>query len=246
LFYVPLKQTAGRFNTDYSTKAMQKICSNFSGAANFWVDTCLCSSLDTGHCCVHHPSGKIDLESSLTLLSKMALELAQAGADGVAPSDMMDGRVAQMREGLDRAGLTDTPIMSYSTKFASGMYGPFRGAADSSPQTGDRKTYQLDVRDSVSALEASRRCATEGADFLMVKPGMTSLDLIPQIKAETGKHVGAYQVSGEYASLLALEEKGFGDFSTLLLETWCVFRRAGSSFIITYGARDAKTILEKL
>ena len=151
-----------------------------------------------------------------------------------------------MRGALDKAALFDIPIMSYSTKFASAMYGPFRGAADSAPQQGDRKAYQLDVRDSIQALEASRRCAEEGADFLMVKPGMTSIDLIPQIKAQTGKHVGAYQVSGEYASLVALEEKGFGDFKSLLLETWCVFRRAGSSFIITYGARDAKSILEKL
>jgi porphobilinogen synthase len=151
----------------------------------------------------------------------------------------MDGRTAHIRGALDGAGLGPTPIMSYSTKFASSLYGPFRDAADSAPQFGNRRHYQIDIRSRRDAIASSVRCATEGADLLMVKPALTSLDLIAPIAQATGKPVGAYQVSGEFGSLLALSEKGLVDFDAALLETWTVLRRGGASFIVTYGARHA-------
>src|SRR5204863_6711062 len=144
------------------------------------------------------------LDETLSELAKSALAFAEAGADGISPSDMMDGRVARIRSTLDEAKFDLIPVMSYSTKFASNFYGPFRNAADSAPQFGDRRHYQLDVRNRSDALAASRRCAEEGADLLMVKPGLTSLDLIGPIKDQTNLQVGAYQVSGEYAGLSLL------------------------------------------
>jgi porphobilinogen synthase len=155
---------------------------------------------------------------------------------------MMDGRTAYLRHALDEQGHGEVPIMSYSTKFASQFYGPFRSAADSAPAFGDRRHYQIDVRSSRDAVESSVRCADEGADLLMVKPAMTSLDLIGPIADATGKPVGAYQVSGEYAGLLALGERGLADFDAALLETLLVLRRAGAAFIITYGARRARQL----
>jgi porphobilinogen synthase len=155
---------------------------------------------------------------------------------------MNDGRVAHLRARLDAAGHDLLPIMSYSSKFASAQYGPFRVAAQSTPQHGDRRGYQLDVRSRREALAASRRCAEEGADLLMVKPGMSSIDLLAPIAADTGLPVGAYQVSGEYAGLTLLAREGLGDFDRLLLEAWLVMRRAGASFIITYGARRARAL----
>src|SRR5690606_38645620 len=146
--------------------------------------------------------GGIDLDATLEALGRAADEAAGAGADGVAPSDMMDGRVAHIREALDAAGHRHVPVMSYSTKFASSFYGPFRGAADSAPQHGNRRHYQIDVRSRLDAIGSSVRCADEGADLLMVKPAMTSIDLIAPIVEVTGTPTGAYQVSGEYAGLL--------------------------------------------
>src|SRR5229473_3339173 len=143
---------------------------------------------------------------------------------------------------LDEKGFDLVPIMSYSTKFASNFYGPFRNAADSAPQFGDRRHYQLDVRNRTDAINASRRCAEEGADLLMVKPGLTSLDLIRPIHEQTGRQVGAYQVSGEYAGLVLLAEQGLIKFEEALRETWHVFKRAGAQYIITYGARYARQL----
>src|SRR2546422_5305176 len=155
---------------------------------------------------------------------------------------MMDGRVAHIRGKLDEKGHDLVPVMSYSTKFASNFYGPFRSAADSAPQFGDRRHYQVDVRNRSDALAASRRCAEEGADLLMVKPGLTSLDLIRPIREQTGLQVGAYQVSGEYGGLSVLAEQELIKFEEALLETWHVFKRAGAQYIITYGARYAKQL----
>jgi porphobilinogen synthase len=184
----------------------------------------------------------INLSATLDELANSAVAFAEAGADGISPSDMMDGRVARIRAALDEKGFDLVPIMSYSTKFASNFYGPFRNAADSAPQFGDRRHYQLDVRHRTDAINASVRCAEEGADLLMVKPGMTSLDLIRPIKHETGRQVGAYQVSGEYAGLALLAEQGLIKFDEALLETWHVFKRAGVQYIITYGARYARRL----
>jgi porphobilinogen synthase len=155
---------------------------------------------------------------------------------------MNDGRVAHLRAALDKGGFDLAPIMSYSTKFASNYYGPFRDAADSAPQFGDRKSYQLDVRNRNDALASSRRCAEEGADLLMVKPGQPSADLIRPIHEQTGLPVGAYQVSGEYTSLVLLARENFLNFEAGLLESWYNLRRAGASYIITYGARLAQTL----
>ena len=174
--------------------------------------------------------GGIDLGATLDALARAAVAAAGAGADGVSPSDMMDGRTAHLRAALDDDGHGRVPIMSYSTKFASQFYGPFRAAADSAPQFGNRRHYQIDVRSRRDAIGSSVRCANEGADLLMVKPALTSLDLIAPIAEATGLPVGAYQVSGEYASLVALAERGFADFDAALAETLHVLRRAGAAY----------------
>src|SRR5690606_30061375 len=162
---------------------------------HLWVDICLCSSTSHGHCAILDEAGGIDLDATLDALGQAAAEAADAGADGVAPSDMMDGRVAHIRGALDAAGHRHVPIMSYSTKVASPVHGPFRGAADSAPQHGNRRHYQLDVRSRLDAIGSSIRCAEEGADLLMVKPAMTSIDLIAPIVEATGVPTGAFQVS---------------------------------------------------
>ena len=242
IFFVPAKKQKKDFNHDFPTKVLSKLSSTFGNDAFFWIDTCLCSKSDTGHCCIFSEEGEVDYEQTHKELTQFAVQCAQAGANGIAPSDMIDGRVAALRAGLDGANQSMTPIMSYSTKFSSSFYGPFRDAADSAPQFGDRKQYQLDVRNRSAAIAASIRCAEEGADILMVKPGMTSIDLIKPIAEATGKQVGAYQVSGEFGGLSLLGDNNLINFDLALLETWNVFRRAGASFIITYGARFAKSL----
>jgi porphobilinogen synthase len=239
LFPVPAKKSNRSFAADFVGTAIQKMRQKAGSEAAIWVDTCICSFTETGHCCVHDPRGRQDLASTHAALGTLALTYVKAGADGVSPSDMNDGRVAHLRATLDGAGYDLAPIMSYSTKFASNFYGPFRDAADSAPQYGDRKSYQLDVRNRSDALASSRRCAEEGADLLMVKPGQPAADLIRPIHEQTGLPVGAYQVSGEYTSLVLLAEKGFVDFNAALTESWYNLRRAGASYIITYGARLA-------
>jgi porphobilinogen synthase len=209
---------------------------------HLWIDLCLCAWTSHGHCAVLDDRRRLDVPLTLDTLGRMAVAVADAGADGVAPSDMMDGRTAHLRGALDASGHERVPIMSYSTKFASRFYGPFRDAAGSAPGEGDRRHYQIDVRSRTDAIASSVRCANEGADLLMVKPGMTSLDLIAPIARKTGKLVGAYQVSGEYAGMVALADRGLGNLDEMLIETWQVFRRAGAGFIITYGARRARAL----
>ena len=241
IFPVPAsKNTRGQ--SAHGARAAEAVKRAVGDDAHVWVDVCLCATTETGHCALLDRHGRIDLEPTLDALAASAVSLASAGADGVSPSDMMDGRTARIRAALDDAGHGRVPIMSYSTKFASQMYGPFREAAASAPQFGDRRHYQIDVRSRTDALESSRRCAIEGADLLMVKPGMTSIDLIAPIREATGRHVGAYQVSGEYAGLTLLAERGLTNFDAALLETWHVFRRAGASYLITYGARHARRL----
>lgn len=241
LFPVPAaKHPQGR--SAHGARAVDAVKRAVGDDAHVWVDVCLCASTHTGHCALFDSRGRIDLDATLGALAESAVSMADAGADGVSPSDMMDGRTARIRAALDQAGHAGVPIMSYSTKFASQMYGPFREAAASAPQFGDRRHYQIDVRARTDAIESSRRCAGEGADLLMVKPGMTSIDLIGPIREATHRHVGAYQVSGEYAGLTLLAERGLTNFDAALLETWHVFRRAGASFLITYGARHARRL----
>jgi porphobilinogen synthase len=239
LFPVPATKSNRSFNADFTGAALQQMRQRAGSDATIWVDTCLCSFTESGHCCVHDSRGRQDLAATHTALGLLGVSYVKAGADGVAPSDMNDGRVAYLRAELDKAGFDMAPIMSYSTKFASTFYGPFRDAADSAPQFGDRRSYQLDVRNRQDALASSRRCAEEGADLLMVKPGQPSADLIMPIKEQTGLPCGAYQVSGEYTSLVLLSREKFLDFEAGLLESWHNLRRAGATFIITYGARLA-------
>jgi porphobilinogen synthase len=238
LFAVPSRAGRSAFGT-FTGRVVEAIKQRFGGRLCLWVDVCLCSSTDDGHCAIHTKHGRIDLAATLDALGEIALRAADAGADGISPSDMMDGRTAFLRAVLDRRGHGAVPIMSYSTKFASNFYGPFRDAAGSAPKHGSRAHYQIDVRSRTDALQSSLRCGEEGADLLMVKPGLTSLDLIAPIREATALPVGAYQVSGEYASLCALSRDGLLNFDAALLETWHVFRRAGASYIITYGARRA-------
>jgi porphobilinogen synthase len=242
LFAVPKGKSARQPDFHPLAKAVDAIKQRFGDALHLWVDVCLCSWTTHGHCALLDERGGIDLDPTLDALAAEAVDAANAGADGVSPSDMMDGRVAAIRAALDAHGHARVPIMSYSTKFASQFYGPFRDAADSAPQFGNRRHYQLDVRSRKDAIASSERCAREGADLLMVKPGMTSIDLIAPIAGATGMPVGAYQVSGEYGGLVTLAERGLLDFDAALLETWHVFRRAGTAFIITYGARRARAL----
>lgn len=242
LFPVPSEKGTKNFDHEFTSGVISSLRKAHGSAFTLWIDTCLCSSTEHGHCCVFGDDDEIDLDATLDELSRSAVAFADAGADGVSPSDMMDGRTGAIRQALDEAGHEMIPIMSYSTKFASSFYGPFREAADSAPQFGDRKAYQIDPRNRSDAIRASVRCAEEGADLLMVKPGMTSIDLIMPIRELTDRPVGAYQVSGEYAGLALLAEKGLTDLDRALLETWHVFRRAGAQYIITYGARRAAAI----
>jgi porphobilinogen synthase len=240
LFPVPGHKSNRNFAAEFVGTALQQMRQRAGNDAAIWVDTCLCSFTESGHCCVHDARGGQDLAATHAALGVLALTYVRAGAIGVSPSDMNDGRVAYLRGKLDEAGFDLAPIMSYSTKFASNFYGPFREAADSAPQFGDRKSYQLDVRNRSDALASSRRCADEGADLLMVKPGQPSADLIRPINEQTGLPVGAYQVSGEYTSLVLLAREKLIDFDAALTESWYNLRRAGASYIITYGARLAR------
>jgi porphobilinogen synthase len=241
LFAVPAKASSIAYGA-FAARVVEAIKRRFDAAMHLWVDVCLCSSTEDGHCAISNRDRRIDLDATLEALEAMTLRVADAGADGISPSDMMDGRTAHLRAALDGRGHGAIPIMSYSTKFASRFYGPFRSAAGSAPKHGSREHYQIDVRSRTDAIGSSVRCANEGADLLMVKPGLTSLDLITPIREATGRLVGAYQVSGEYAGLCALGREGLADFDGALLETWHVFRRAGAGYIISYGARRARSL----
>jgi len=202
------------------------------------TDVCLCEYMSHGHCGVVR-AGKVENDATLRLLAKSALAYAEAGADIVAPSDMMDGRVAAIRATLDSAGLADTPIMSYAAKFASAFYGPFREAAESPPQFGDRKTYQMDFANAEEALREVALDIEEGADIVMVKPGIAYLDLVYRVKAQFGYPVAVYNVSGEYSMVKAAAQKGWLDEKATAMEMLMAFRRAGADVILTYWAKDA-------
>lgn len=242
LFPVPGEKSSHPTDFTFLQTVVRDIKAAHGTHLHLWIDLCLCGWTSHGYCAILDDRRRLDIPKTLDALGRMAVAVANAGADGVAPSDMMDGRTSHLRAALDGAGHERVPIMSYSTKFASRFYGPFRDAAGSAPGEGDRRHYQIDVRSRSDAIASSVRCANEGADLLMVKPGMTSIDLIAPIVHATGKLVGAYQVSGEYAGLVAVADRGLGDLDEMLLETWQVFRRAGAGFIITYGARRARAL----
>jgi porphobilinogen synthase len=210
------------------------------------ADVCLCEYTSHGHCgvMIETPDGwTVDNDPSLKLLARTALSLAQAGADVVAPSDMMDGRVAAIRHALDNEGCAQTPILSYASKFASAFYGPFREAADSAPQFGDRKTYQMDGANLREALREIDLDLEEGADMILMKPAMPYLDVVRAAREFVDVPMGAYQVSGEYSMLQAAFEKGWLDRDRAMMESLVGIRRAGADFIITYFAKDAAKLL---
>jgi porphobilinogen synthase len=202
------------------------------------TDVCLCEYTDHGHCGLI-VDGEVDNDSSLDVLARTALSHARAGADIVAPSDMMDGRVATIREALDGEGFVSTPIMAYSAKYASAFYGPFRAAADSAPQFGDRRGYQMDPPNAREALREIEADIAEGADIVMVKPALPYLDVIARARAEFDAPLAAYNVSGEYAMIKAAGERGWIDEQRATLETLTAIKRAGADIIITYHAKDA-------
>ncbi|MGO8683129.1 MAG: porphobilinogen synthase [Thermoleophilia bacterium] len=201
------------------------------------TDVCLCEYMDHGHCGVVH-DGEIVNDITLELLAKTAITHAEAGADMVAPSDMMDGRVAAIRNALDDEGHIDTIIMAYSSKFASGFYGPFREAAESTPAFGDRRTYQMDPANGEEAVREALLDIEEGADIVMVKPALPYLDIVKAIKTETKFPLAAYSVSGEYSMIKAAAERGWLDEERCVLEALTGIKRAGADLILTYHAKD--------
>ncbi|HHQ0447310.1 TPA: porphobilinogen synthase [Listeria monocytogenes] len=208
------------------------------------ADTCLCEFTDHGHCGVIE-NGEILNDESLELLKQTAVSQAAAGADIIAPSNMMDGFVQVIREGLDEAGFYDIPIMSYAVKYASAFYGPFRDAAGSAPQFGDRKSYQMDPANREEALREAMSDEQEGADFLIVKPSLSYLDIMRDVKNNTNLPVVVYNVSGEYAMVKAAAQNGWIDEEKIVLEMLTSMKRAGATLIITYFAKDASKYLNK-
>ena len=201
------------------------------------TDVCLCEYTDHGHCGLIS-DGKILNDPTLDLLGKTAVSHARAGADIIAPSDMMDGRVAAIRAALDKAGYIDTPILSYAVKYASAYYGPFRDAAGSAPQFGDRRGYQMDSANALEAIREAGLDLEEGADMIMVKPGVAYLDIVSKVKEKYGRVTAVYQVSGEYAMIEAAAKAGLIDRKAIILETLLSFKRAGADFILTYHASE--------
>jgi porphobilinogen synthase len=219
-----------------------------------WADVCLCEYTDHGHCGIIQEGAKnggkngvhcgaVDNDATLPLLARASVAYANAGADGVAPSDMMDGRVGAIRDALDDAGHQDIPIMSYACKFASAFYGPFRDAAGSTPQFGDRRTYQMQPGNGREALREMELDLDEGADILMVKPGLAYLDIIRQARDRFDVPIAAYNVSGEYAMVKAAAQNGWIDEDRVILEMFTAFRRAGADIVLTYFARDLARLL---
>ncbi|HLM25639.1 MAG TPA: porphobilinogen synthase [Thermoleophilaceae bacterium] len=208
------------------------------------TDVCLCAYTSHGHCGVVRPDGAVDNDISLELLAKTAISHAHAGADAVAPSDMMDGRVGALRSQLDAEDGKDVPIIAYSAKFASAFYGPFREAADSAPAFGDRRTYQMDPANADEAVREALLDVDEGADMVMVKPALPYLDVIRRVKEATRVPVAAYNVSGEYAMVKAAARAGYLDERATVLEGLTAIRRAGADVVITYHAKEAAQWLQ--
>jgi porphobilinogen synthase len=208
------------------------------------TDVCLCAYTDHGHCGVVD-KGIIDNDASLDLIARTALSHVQAGADMVAPSDMMDGRVGEIRQTLDEENYSHIPIMSYAVKYSSAFYGPFREAADSAPQFGDRKTYQMDPANSLEAIREATMDVEEGADIIMVKPALSYLDIICRLKQEIDLPIAAYNVSGEYSIMKAGEMMGWVDARAMIMETLVSIKRAGADIILTYSAIDVARELNR-
>ena len=207
------------------------------------TDVCLCEYTDHGHCGVLLDDGTVDNDATLELLAKSAVAQAEAGADIVAPSAMMDGQIAALRAGLDAAGFSHVPVMAYASKMASAYYGPFRIAAASSPRTGDRRAYQMDGANAREAMREMEQDAAEGADILMVKPALAYLDILAEARARFEHPMAAYNVSGEYAMLKAAAANGWLDHDAAMMEQLTSIKRAGADLIITYFAKEAARLL---
>jgi porphobilinogen synthase len=225
-------------------KSLRLVRAEVGHDASLIADVCLCEYTDHGHCGIlHQDRGIVTVanDSTLELLGRSAVSLAEAGADVIAPSDMMDGRIGHIREMLDAKGYDDRPIMSYAVKYASAFYGPFRDAAESAPQKGDRATYQMDPANSREALREALQDIDEGADIIMVKPALAYLDIIRQVRDNVLKPVAAYNVSGEYSMIKAAAAKGWIDGDRVARETLLSIKRAGADLILTYFAKDASS-----
>jgi porphobilinogen synthase len=210
------------------------------------TDLCLCEYTSHGHCGLLRDDGQVDNDTTLELLARAGVSQARAGADVIAPSDMMDGRVGHLRAALDDEGFGDVPIMAYSAKFASAYYGPFREAADSTPATGDRRGYQMDPANGDEALREVQLDVAEGADMLIAKPALAYLDIVRRTKEATRMPIAAYNVSGEYAMVKAAAAAGHIDERAIVLETLTSMRRAGADIVITYHAKDAARWLQEM
>jgi len=245
LFGIPRKKdlrgTEGYARTGIVQQAIRAIKGEIPDLAVI-TDVCLCEYTSHGHCGLI-VKGEVDNDATLTLLSKMALSHAEAGADMVAPSDMMDGRVKAIRETLDKRGFQHLPIMAYAAKHASGFYGPFREAAESTPQFGDRKSYQMDPANAREAVREAALDVQEGADIIMVKPALPYLDIIRAFREEFDLPVAAYNVSGEYSMIKAACQRGWLEEERVMMEVLTAIKRAGADLIITYFAKDAARVL---
>ena len=236
-FIVPKEKQKLPEDFSFHYEVIRSLKTQFKKDLTLLIDTCLCSITPDGHCGISH-NKKINLPETHYALGLAANTYLEAGADIIAPSDMMKDTTKYLRKIFNENNFNAAQIMSYSSKFKSGFYGPFREAANSTPKGYDRSSYQLPVNDRSKAIQSSIINAAQGANYLMVKPGMTSIDLIQAIKAETLLPTGAYQVSGEFASLKLLDSQGLGKYPDLLMESLNVFSRAKADYIITYGARD--------
>jgi porphobilinogen synthase len=224
-------------------RALRALAADFGDDLALIADLCLCEYTDHGHCGALSASGEVDNDATLELYRRTALAQAEAGATVVAPSGMMDGQVAAIRDALDGAGFEQTPILAYAAKFASSLYGPFREAAEGAPRFGDRTGYQMDPANGDEALREAAIDAAEGADLLMVKPALAYLDVLWRVKHELGLPTAAYHVSGEYAMVRAAAGRGWIDGDRAMLEVLTSIRRAGADLIVTYFAKDAARLL---
>jgi porphobilinogen synthase len=209
------------------------------------TDVCFCEYTDHGHCGILTREGDVDNDATLAILAESALSHARAGADLVAPSDMMDGRVAAIRKALDGEGFAGTPILSYAAKYASGFYGPFRDAAESTPRSGDRRSYQMDPPNAREALREVALDVREGADIVMVKPALAYLDIIRSVREAFDLPVAAYNVSGEYSLVKAAAKLGWVDGERVMMEILVAIKRAGADLILTYSAKEAARVLSR-
>jgi porphobilinogen synthase len=251
LFGIPVRKDAVGTDAWLDNGVVQQAVRSIKAACKELLvvtDVCLCEYTDHGHCGVIVDRGghkDVDNDATLANLAREAVSHARAGADIVAPSDMMDGRVAAIRETLDAEGFSDTPILSYAAKFASAYYGPFRDAAESPPKFGDRKTYQMDAGNPREALREVALDIEEGADMVMVKPAVNYLDILYRVKEQFALPTGAYHVSGEYAMIKAAAANGWLDERACVLETMLAIKRAGADMILTYYAKDVAAWLQE-